>query len=292
MDNYLKTNYDLNDKETVSVIDELPLWSALFGLKLLEKVKYRKNITALDIGSGLGFPLLEVAMRLGNTCKLYGIDPWVAAVERIKTKIKIYGITNVEMIIGAAEKIPLPDNSVDLIFSNNGLNNVNDIKSVLSECRRISRIGSQLIFTYNTDKTMIELYSLMEVVFRESNMANEIELMKKHMYKKRKPVKEFIQLLNESGYIINEISHDDFAYRFVDGTSMFNHFLIKLAFIDSWKEFIPEERQNIFFTKLVERLNHRAQSEGFIKLTIPFAVIDCEKAREWATINNLSGIPR
>lgn len=292
MDNYLKTNYDLNDKETVSVIDELPLWSALFGLKLLEKVKYRKNITALDIGSGLGFPLLEVAMRLGNTCKLYGIDPWVAAVERIKTKIKIYGITNVEMIIGAAEKIPLPDNSVDLIFSNNGLNNVNDIKSVLSECRRISRIGSQLIFTYNTDKTMIELYSLMEVVFRESNMANEIELMKKHMYKKRKPVKEFIRLLNESGYIINEISHDDFAYRFVDGTSMFNHFLIKLAFIDSWKEFIPEERQNIFFTKLVERLNHRAQSEGFIKLTIPFAVIDCEKAREWATINNLSDIPR
>jgi hypothetical protein len=28
MDNYLKTNYDLNDKKTVSVIDELPLWSA------------------------------------------------------------------------------------------------------------------------------------------------------------------------------------------------------------------------------------------------------------------------
>ena len=109
MDNYLKTKYDLNDKETVSVIDELPFWSAPFGLKLLEKINYKKNITALDIGSGLGFPLLEIAMRLGNTCKLYGIDPWEAAVERIKTKIRIYGITNVEMIIGVAEKIPLPE---------------------------------------------------------------------------------------------------------------------------------------------------------------------------------------
>jgi ubiquinone/menaquinone biosynthesis C-methylase UbiE len=280
MDNYLKTNYDLNDKEAVSVIDELPLWSAPFGLKLLEKIKYRKNITALDIGSGLGFPLLEVAMRLGHTCKLYGIDPWEAAVERIKTKIGIYGITNVDIITGVAEKIPLLDNSVDLIFSNNGLNNVNDIKSVLVECRRISKIGAQLVFTYNTERTMIEFYSIMEEVLRERNLLNEIGLMKKHIYKKRKPVEEFIQLLNESGYVINEISHDEFAYRFIDGTAMFNHFLIKLAFVDSWKEFVPEEKQNDVFAELVERLNRLAQSKGFLKLTIPFAVIDCEKARE------------
>lgn len=183
MDNYLKTNYDLNDKETVSVIDELPLWSAPFGLKLLDKIKYRKNITALDIGSGIGFPLLEVAMRLGNTCNLYGIDPWEAAVERIKTKIKIYGINNVEIFTGVAEMIPLPDNSVDLIFSNNGLNNVNDIKAVLNECRRISKMGAQLVFTYNTNKTMREFYSVFEELLLERKMLAEIELMKKHIYK-------------------------------------------------------------------------------------------------------------
>jgi ubiquinone/menaquinone biosynthesis C-methylase UbiE len=280
MDNYLKTSYDLNDNETVSVIDELPLWSAPFGLKLLDKINYRKNITALDIGSGLGFPLLEVAMRLGNTCKVYGIDPWEAAVERIKTKIKIYGTTNVEITTGVAEKIPLPDSSVDLIFSNNGLNNVNDFNCVLSECRRISKIGAQLVFTYNTDRTMIEFYSVMENLLRERKLLNEIGLMKKHIYKKRKPVEEFIQLLNENGYIINEISHDKFAYSFVDGTAMFNHFLIKLAFIDSWKEFLPEEKQNEFFTELMERLNQVAQTKGLLNLTIPFVLIDCEKTLE------------
>ena len=280
MDNYLKTDYDLNDKETVSVIDELPFWSAPFGLKLLEKINYRKNITALDIGSGLGFPLLEVAMRLGNTCKVYGIDPWEAAVERIKTKVRVYGITNVEIITGVAEKIPLPDNSVDLIFSNNGLNNVNDINVVLSECRRISKIGAQFVFTYNTDRTMNEFYSVLEELLVEKNITAEIALMKAHIYKKRKPVEEFIRLLNENGYVINEISHDKFAYSFVDGTAMFNHFLIKLAFIDSWKEFIPEEKQNEFFAELVERLNQVAQSNGLLNLTIPFVLIDCEKTRE------------
>ena len=280
MDNYLKTKYDLNDKETVSVIDELPLWSAPFGLKMLDKIKYRKNIAAFDIGSGLGFPLLEVAMRLGNTCKLYGIDPWETAVERIKTKIKVHGITNVEMFTGAAENIPLPDNSVDLIFSNNGLNNVADINTVLKECRRISKIGAQLVFTYNTDTTMREFYSEFENLLHDKKMNVQIALMKEHIYKKRKPVEEFVRLLNESGYSINEISHYEFDYRFVDGITMFNHFLIKLAFVDSWKELIPEEKQNVFLSALVERLNQLALSNGILKLTIPFVIIDCEKARE------------
>ena len=102
---------------------------------------------------------------------------------------------------------------------------------------------------------MIEFYSVLEDVLRERNLLNEIGLMKKHIYKKRKPVEEFIQLLNENGYVINEISHDEFAYRFIDGTAMFNHFLIQLAFIDSWKEFVPEEKQNDVFSELVERLN-------------------------------------
>jgi ubiquinone/menaquinone biosynthesis C-methylase UbiE len=202
------------------------------------------------------------------------------AVERIKTKVGIYGITNVEIITGVAEKIPLPDNSVDLIFSNNGLNNVNDIGAVLNECRRISKIGAQLVFAYNTDRTMNEYYSVLEEILLEKNMSKEIVLMKEHIYKKRKPVEEFTRLLNENGYIIKEVAHDKFAYRFVDGAAMFNHFLIKLAFVDSWKELIPGEKQNEFFTELVERLNQLTQSKGSISLTIPFVLIDCEKAGE------------
>ena len=277
MDEYLKTSYDLNNKELVSVIDELPLWSAPFGLKLLDKIKYRKNITALDIGFGLGFPLLEVAMRLGNSCKVYGIDPWEAAVERTKTKMKIYDITNVELITGVADKIPLPDNSVDLIFSNNGLNNVSDLNAVLKECSRISKIGTQLVFTFNTDKTMIEFYSVLENVLRGKNMLDEIQLMQKHIYKKRKPVEEFNLLLKESGFSVNEIVYDEFSITFTDGTTMFNHFLIRLAFLDSWIEFVPREKHKEIFTEVEKRLNEIAHSYGLFKLTVPFVLMDCEK---------------
>jgi ubiquinone/menaquinone biosynthesis C-methylase UbiE len=277
MSGFIKTNFDLNDKETVSVIDELPLWSAPFGLKLLDKIKYRKSLKALDIGPGLGFPLLEIAMRFGNTCKLYGIDPWEAALERIRMKIKTYRIANVELIPCFAENIPLPENAIDLIFSNNGLNNVNDISAVLRECRRISKTGSQLIFTYNTDKTMVEFYRVLEELLLEKNMTNEITLMKEHVYKKRKPVEEFVQLLNEHGFGINEISHESFEYRFVDGSAMLNHFLITLSFIESWKSLIPENRQQEIFEEVEKRLNESARQNGFLKLTVPFVLIDCEK---------------
>ena len=286
MEEYLKTNYDLNNKEIVSVIDELPLWSAPFGLKLLSKIKYRKNITAVDIGSGLGFPLLEVAMRLGNSCKIYGIDPWEAANERVKAKVEKYGISNVKLISGVAEKIPLPDNSIDLIFSNNGLNNVNDLKKVLEECSRISKIGTQLVFNFNTDKTMMEFYSVLENVLREKNMQKEIDLMKKHIYKKRKPLEEFQLLSENNGFTINEILHDEFSIDFTDGTTMFNHFLIKLAFIGSWKEFVPKEKHDEIFGEVENQLNKRAKSTGMLKLSVPYILMDCEKAGAKTKKNN------
>jgi arsenite methyltransferase len=279
MGDYLKTNYDLNDVELVSVIDELPLWSAPFGLRLLEKIKYKKNITALDIGSGFGFPLLEVAMRLGNSCKVYGIDPWEAAVQRIKTKINIYRITNTEIRTGVAEKILLPDNSVDLIFSNNGLNNVGDLDVVLNECSRISKIDSQLIFTFNTEKTMIEFYSVLEDVLHEKGLSNEIDLMKNHIYKKRKPPEMYVRLLTDRGYEVKDVSKHEFEYCFVDGSTMFNHFLIKLAFIESWKEIIPEGRQNEIFAEIEKRLNRLAENEGVFKLSVPYVLINAEKIR-------------
>ncbi len=44
--------FDLNSEKLVGLIDETPFWSAPFGLKLLDKIPLRKNISAIDIGFG------------------------------------------------------------------------------------------------------------------------------------------------------------------------------------------------------------------------------------------------
>lgn len=71
---YLSYKFDDN-QEFIDCFDELPLWSAPFGLLLLKHLELKPNLTVIDLGSGSGFPLIELAERLGKSCKLFGLDP-------------------------------------------------------------------------------------------------------------------------------------------------------------------------------------------------------------------------
>ncbi len=277
MSNYLKTDFDFDSDLLLELFDELPIWAAPFGLKLLDSIKYRKNISALDIGFGAGFPLTEIAMRLGETCKIYGIDPWDAAIRRTEKKIEFYGIKNIEIINGVAENIPLPDNSVELITSNNGLNNVESIEKALSECSRILKTGGQLIHTYNLDTTMFEFYDLLKVVLTENKMDRELKKLDDQVYKKRKPLNEFVKLLELNNFKVTNILNDQFDYMFADGTAMLNHYFIRLAFLDGWKSIIPEEKQTEIFNRVENLLNLKSEKDGYVNLSVPFVLLDCVK---------------
>ena len=278
MTKFRKSNFNLNDRDTVSIIDELPLWSAPFGLKLLDTIRLRQHITALDIGFGLGFPLLEIAQRLGNSSKVFGIDPWKAAIERTQTKINILGLTNVELIEGVAENIPLPDNSVDLIVSNNGINNVQNLEKVMSECKRIAKKSAQFVATVNLNKTMIEFYDELEKGLIEEGLNENVSQLKKHIYHKRRPLDELKKLFQSNGFKIEKLIHDSFKLRFLNATTMFNHYLIRLAFLDSWLDLVPEVLIQEIFTRVENRLNHKAQDDEEMVLTVPFVVIEAEKS--------------
>lgn len=269
-----KSTFDLSNKDFVSIVDELPLWSAPFGLMLLDKIKLRPNLTVLDIGFGLGFPILEVAQRLGISSKVYGIDPWKAAIERAQSKIDILGIKNVELIEGAAENIPLPDNSIDLIASNNGINNVQDLERVLRECKRIAKPAAQFAATVNLEGTMIEFYSVLEKVLLEKGFDKTIAKLKKHIYDKRRPLNELIELFEKNDFRVQNTYTDYFKYRYLNAEAMFNHSFIRLAFLDSWLEVVPSGRVDEIFTEVEKRLNEIARTKGELVLTIPFVLID------------------
>ena len=108
-------------------------------------------------------------------------------------------------------------------------------------------------------------------------MTIEFLKMKEHIYKKRRPTEEYVQLLNENGYVINEIYQDMFEYRFTNGSALMSHFLITLSFLESWKGLLPDNRTEEIFEEVEKRLNKTAEENGFIKLTIPFVLIDGRK---------------
>lgn len=277
MSYFQKSSYNLNNNEFVSIIDELPLWSAPFGLKLLDVIKLKPNLTAIDIGFGLGFPLLEVAQRLGSTSKIYGIDPWKEAIKRTKIKIELLKLNNVELIEGFAENIPLFDGSVDLILSNNGINNVQNLKKVMRECSRIAKKSAQFAAAVNLDKTMIEFYEVFEKVLIERGLNEEVNKLKNHIYEKRKPIEELLNLFDSNDFKVVSVNHDSFKYRYLNGTVMFNHSFIKIAFLDCWLDLVPSELINDIFTEIEERLNTASEEKGELVLTVPFVIIDSIK---------------
>jgi len=275
MKNFLSNDFDLT--LYVNVSDECSIWSAPFGLKLLDYIDYKQNISAIDIGFGTGFPLTEIALRLGESSTVYGIDPWTDAIVRARKKIEYYRLTNIKIFEGVAESIPLKDNSVDLIVSNNGINNVSDINQVILECSRIIKSGGQFIQTMNLDKSMFEFYGQLENVLSDLGLNTEIELMKQHIYEKRRPLDEMISIVQKHGFIIKDLEHDQFNYRFSNGTAMLNHYFIRLAFMDSWIKILPGNKLEQIFDTIEMRLNEQAKKLGGIKLTIPFVLINAIK---------------
>jgi ubiquinone/menaquinone biosynthesis C-methylase UbiE len=268
---------DLNRPEIVSVFDELPLWSAPFGLTLLEKVRLRPGIRALDIGCGAGFPLIELAQRLGQTSYVYGLDPWARALERVTMKTKVMRVSNVKVINGVAERLPFNDGFFDLIVSNNGLNNVQDQPRVLAECFRVCRTGSQMVITMNLPETMMEFYSVYEQTLKDLGKLAEIQKLKDHIFAKRNPLSMTVQMLEQAGFRIEKVTERSFTMRYIDGTTLFNHFFIRLGFLDAWKGFLDKSDVAHVFDLLERNLNEYARQAGELSLTIPCACIDCTR---------------
>jgi arsenite methyltransferase len=260
--------------------DDLPLWSAPFGLVLLDTVNCRKGINVLDIGSGSGFPMLELAERLGNTCTVFGIEPDPAARKVARAKIRLRQVRNAKIINVSAEKLPFRNDYFDLIVSNNGMNNVQDEKAALTECFRVASPGCQAVFTMNLPGSLSLFYSLFEQTLSDLGLEHEIRRMKEHIKVKRKTVQAWKKEITDTGFIIQSVKEDLFSMKFSDGDSFLDHSFIRTAFLPSWENLLPTERIPEVVEVLTETLNRKAKEDGSLNMQIPFACYDCQKITE------------
>jgi arsenite methyltransferase len=274
---YLKQTYNLSDPAIISAFDEMPLWSSYFGEVLLDAVVFKESAKILDIGCGAGFPLLELAQRFGTGSEVIGIDPWKASTNRLKVKAKTMGVNNIRIINGVAEDLPIENKYFDLIVSNNGLNNCSDQMKVLSECYRTLKPGGQLVFTVNLPGSMKEFYSIFRTTLKEQNLNDAIVKMEHHIKEKRKSMKENLNQVRENQFTVKRIIQKSFYMRYLNGTALFNHHFIKLAFLESWAKIVPSGKRSKIFSILEEKLNNFSKSKGELRLTIPFVCLDCRK---------------
>lgn len=273
---YLDTKVNTGDAASVSAQDDFPLWSAPFGLMLLDHIRLRPKIKALDIGFGSGFPLLELAQRLGNSSTVYGIDPNKAAHERTQYKMNVLKIENVQLIEGDASSMSFPDDTFDLIVSNLGVNNFDNPQKIFIECFRVAKRGAQIVLTTNPKGHMDTFYLVFAETLKELHREDLMVDLTAHI-EHRLTAETICLHLEQSGFQITGIYQESLRICFLDGTAFFRHALIRDGFLDDWKRLIPKQDQKEVFTALEENLNQVSKSTGTLELTIPIACIEAEK---------------
>jgi arsenite methyltransferase len=101
----------------------------------------------LDLGSGGGIDVLLSAKRVGPSGRAIGLDMTDEMLALAQRNIAEAGATNVELLRGHIEAIPLPAESIDVVISNCVINLAADKPAVFAEIARVLRPGGRMGIT-------------------------------------------------------------------------------------------------------------------------------------------------
>jgi arsenite methyltransferase len=147
------TNIGYNNKELES-IPEASILGVGCGAPL-HHAGAKEGETVVDLGSGAGIDVFLSANNVGQSGKVIGIDLTDEMLEKARRNAKENGYTNVEFRKGDIEKrIPVDDNSVDLVISNCVINLTTNKVDTFKEVYRILKQGQgrMVISDLITDK--------------------------------------------------------------------------------------------------------------------------------------------
>ena len=256
--------------------DELPLWSARFGLRLLDRVPLQPGQTILDVGAGTGFLTLELAQRCGPETKIIAVDPWSAGMQRLRRKLAVLDLGNVLLLEQDAATIDLPAGSVDVVVSNLGINNFDNADAVLRVLARVARPNGSLILTTNLVGHMAEFYDVFRDTLIELEQSDRLVALEDHI-RHRGTVESVGSTLRRAGFAVVRAETDSFRMRFADGSSMLRHQFIRLGFMQDWVSIVAADRLQSTFETLEHNLNLLAAERGELALTVPLACIEARK---------------
>lgn len=111
--------------------------------KVLDLLEVEKTDVVLDLGAGTGYFTLPVAsLTLG---KVYALDVEHQMLEVLKQKVNEHQLTNVQLMEGEIEEIPMENNQVDKVIVSMVLHEVKFLSKGLQEIRRVLRQGGRCL---------------------------------------------------------------------------------------------------------------------------------------------------
>ena len=268
---------DFNSDVFTGLYDNCPFWSSHFAYTLFDEIDWIDGAAVLDIGTGTGFPAIEIAERMGKKATVHAIDLWDAALKRGADKATQLDVGNVVFLNASVLAMPFQNDLFDLVISNNCLNNVAEYDSALRECRRVMKPGGKLIQTFNLPDTLREFYGIFRQLLMKKGMPREIEALDAHIFSKRRSTEYTKRAVENVGLKVLNASEHDFAWPFLNGTSFLNHSFIQMAWLPCWQEILPAPLRESFFQELEARLNAYAEASRGLHFRIPYACVAAQK---------------
>lgn len=101
----------------------------------------------LDLGCGGGLDAFLAAQRVGPEGRVIGLDMTPEMVEKAKAGARKGGYVNVDFRVAEIEKLPVADDSVDVVISNCVINHALDKPAVFKEVHRVLKPGGSMFLS-------------------------------------------------------------------------------------------------------------------------------------------------
>lgn len=131
------------------ILDKLAssVWESFTGASNPQPyVDIRPGAKVLDLGCGAGLDLYLYAQAAGPSGRVYGLDISEEMIAKARHNMGMLNLQNTEFLCTAADKIPLPNESVDIVTANGIYNLSPDKSAVMHEVYRVLRLGGHHIF--------------------------------------------------------------------------------------------------------------------------------------------------
>lgn len=103
--------------------------------KVMDAIGIVQGMTVAEIGAGRGRYVVQLAVRVGESGKVYAEDIDSAALQHLERRCKRWSLKNVETILGNVTDPKLPEGELDLIFVISSYHHFDDPVALLRNAR-------------------------------------------------------------------------------------------------------------------------------------------------------------
>jgi ubiquinone/menaquinone biosynthesis C-methylase UbiE len=138
----------LDGQDSAPSIERLRAWALAAG-------DVRRGDTCVDVGSGTGTMTRRLARLAGPDARVLGVEPNGMLRRVAQERAESNGVA-VEFCQGLATEIPLPDESVDVVWCERVLQHVPDAQAAIAEIARVLRPGGRALLLDSDHATRVE----------------------------------------------------------------------------------------------------------------------------------------